>query len=189
VRQAPALEGLAAGVRIAASLPNCPELAACFLALTAQRPSEGGGCLSFAPLNPELSYGEAAFELADLPATAIIVLAGKTRSAAPAAEAAAALGIRIIELQPDAHICGLFTLHAVITQQPPDHPIAAPGPAVVAGDECAGMVGATGSSGQWAVAAAPTAASGRQAIALVMHTSGTTRRPKVVPLTHGQVSE
>ena len=54
------------GLRVAASLPNGPELAALTLALT-------GLGVGFGPLNPELKPAEVLFELQDLPAAAVVV--------------------------------------------------------------------------------------------------------------------
>ena len=70
-----------AGLRVAASLPNGPELAALALALT-------GLGVAFGPLNPDLSPSEMLFELSDLPAAALIVLEGGQAGSGGAREAA-----------------------------------------------------------------------------------------------------
>jgi acyl-CoA synthetase (AMP-forming)/AMP-acid ligase II/Leucine-rich repeat (LRR) protein len=170
LRHAPALAVLPASARIAASLPSGPELAALFLALSALGPRA-----AFAPLNPELSEDEAAFELADLPADALIVLAGGGSGCA-AARTAVALGIRVIELEPDERTCGMFALRCT-TPEPEPEPERELEPAQAKESACSGT----------ASLAVPCGCAQRNAVALVMHTSGTTRRPKVVPLTHGQL--
>jgi acyl-CoA synthetase (AMP-forming)/AMP-acid ligase II/Leucine-rich repeat (LRR) protein len=144
-----ALANVAAGSRIAVSLPSIPELAVCFLALTT------GGKYSFAPLNPGMSESEVSFQLTDLPAAAVIVLKGKH---GPASRAASTHSVRVIELEPDEHVCGIFSLHRIDSDQP------------------------TASSNE-----PPSSMPGRDVVALLMHTSGTTRRPKLVPLSHGQL--
>lgn len=157
VRSSPALAGLTAGARVAACLPNGPEAASCFMALA--------GSYAFAPLNLNLCAQDMEFELGNVPAAAVIVLASVPGPGAAARAAAVSLGIRIIELLPDADICGLFSLQGC-------------------GQHTEGVV--SGSADSCAQVPATTT-SGRDALALVMHTSGTTRRPKVVPLTHGQL--
>jgi acyl-CoA synthetase (AMP-forming)/AMP-acid ligase II len=150
-----AFAGLGPGARIAAVLPShCPELAACFLAVTAV------GRYAFAPLNPELTDAELCFELGDLPAAAVVVFKGK--AGCKPAEAGVALGIRVIELAPDPVTCGLFTVQIIH-----EHGAGAGASVGVVGAAAAGV--------------------GRDAVALVMHTSGTTRRPKLVPHTHGEL--
>eukprot|EP01046_Picozoa_sp_COSAG06_P015786 COSAG06_NODE_1023_length_11042_cov_2.398337_1_plen_2013_part_00 len=150
LRDDPALATLR-GRRVAVVLPNGPELAAAFLALS--------GAVQFAPLNPELSEDEVSFALKDLPAAALIVRAGKPGAAA---RVASKVGIQVYELQPSPTTCGDFCL--VPQQEVAD-------------------------SAERATAdTAPVeSAVGRSRIALLVHTSGTTRRPKLVPLTHSQL--
>lgn len=135
------LVGLAVGDRVGLALPNGPALATCFIVL----PALG---LTLCPLNPELSVEEMAFELSDLPAAALIVPALQ-HGASSARAAAAALSVRLIELEPDPTACGLFRASW-------STPAAA---AAAAG------------------ALPPTWQPGRDDVCLVMHTSGTTRRP------------
>ena len=154
-----ALAGLPPGSRIACSLPaNCPELAACFISVAA------GAGMTFAPLNPDLTEDLVTFQLEDLPAAALIVLAGKRGRYSVARGAADCLGIRVVELEPDTQTCGLFTLTR-------------------AGADTDAGVG----SAPAPTPAAPAPDVTRDTAALVLHTSGTTRRPKLVPLTHGQL--
>jgi len=195
---APALAGLPRGARIAASLPSHgAELAACFLALTAD------GAYAFAPLNPELCEADVAFELGDLPVAALILLAGEARTTSKgrsaALRAATVSGIRVVELVPDAHTCGLFTLRRSGEQSTALQAAATVGLQGV----CSPMIAGLGSTSAPATTGVGTQArlgtgmgtgegvdadcSSRNDVALLMHTSGTTRRPKLVPLTHGQL--
>jgi acyl-CoA synthetase (AMP-forming)/AMP-acid ligase II/thioesterase domain-containing protein len=134
--------GLGTKDRVAVVLPNGPELAAAFLAISA--------ATTFAPLNPEYRASEFEFYLSDLQARALIIQAGLQ---SPARQVALDLGIPIIELKPlPDEPAGLFTLHGMTRPSP----------------------GQTGL--------------GRESdVALVLHTSGTTSRPKIVPLTHANL--
>ena len=78
------------------------------------------------------------------------------------------LGLQLLVLHPDSRLCGAFTLTCATT----------------AAVERAARASASTASGS---IAASGRRPGREAIALVMHTSGTTRRPKVVPLTHASM--
>ena len=105
-----------------------------------------------APLNPAYRADEFEFYLADLNARALIVEQGST---SPAIAAASKLGLRLIDLVvPEGAPAGLFTL------QPRD----------------AGAATATATATQ----------NGGHAqlddVSMVLHTSGTTSRPKIVPL-------
>ena len=107
-----------------------------------------------APLNPGYRAEEFEFYLSDLNARALIVEQG---SASPAVVVAGKLGVRVLELvaQPELG-AGSFTLSARETG-----PAAAAQPA--------------------AIAAHPGFAQADD-ISMVLHTSGTTSRPKIVPL-------
>jgi acyl-CoA synthetase (AMP-forming)/AMP-acid ligase II len=134
--------GIGCGDRVAVVLPNGPEMAMAFLAVSA-----AAVC---APLNPAYRANEFEFYLTDLNAKALIVLAGAD---SPAREVAAALNVPIIELVPEAQAAaGLFTLRGTETVE-----VAAP-LFTQAEDQ-----------------------------ALVLHTSGTTSRPKIVPLTQANL--
>eukprot|EP00941_MAST-03F_sp_MAST-3F-sp1_P005153 g5153.t1 len=164
------LAGLPRGARIAASLPNGPEIATLFLALSGL-----GDRFTFAPLNPDLSEDEATFELSDLPAACLIVPPAPLGKPGTAARAATKLssGIRIVELVRNESVCGLFHLrHALVTEtsQVP----------AVDNEEVA-------TAEELDLKPVHTKRSSRSAFALVMHTSGTTRRPKIVPLSHSQL--
>jgi oxalate---CoA ligase len=130
--------GIGRGDRVAVVLPNGPEMAAAFIAIAASA--------TIAPLNPAYRADEFEFYLSDLRPKALVIERGM---ASPARAVAAAHGIPVVELVPDAAApAGSFTL-------------------------------ATGM---------PAAAAGRpgfaeaEDVALVLHTSGTTSRPKIVPL-------
>jgi acyl-CoA synthetase (AMP-forming)/AMP-acid ligase II/thioesterase domain-containing protein/acyl carrier protein len=134
--------GVAPGERIALVASNGPEMAAAFLAVTS--------VAACAPLNPVYRAEEFAFYLEDLRARTLIVAEAMTTEAVGAARR---LGLRVIELRPDAAgTAGAFTFQGTPADAP--LPERRPGP----DDE-----------------------------ALVLHTSGTTSRPKLVPLSHGNL--
>ena len=127
--------------RVAIVLPNGPEMATAFLAI--------GAHATTAPLNPGYRAEEFEFYIADLKARALVVAAGHET---PARDAAARLGVPVLELTPGTQ-AGAFTLAGGTAGT-----AALPGPAQP-GD-----------------------------IALVLHTSGTTARPKIVPLTQANIA-
>lgn len=124
--------GITAADRVAVVLPNGPDMAAAFLAVSS--------CAGCAPLNPKYTRQDFDFYLADLGARALLV----DEAPPPAAvEAARAAGIQVLTLTrlPRA---GEFTL------------------------------GLEAAEAEWL---------GPGDAALLLHTSGTTSRPKLVPLT------
>jgi acyl-CoA synthetase (AMP-forming)/AMP-acid ligase II len=124
--------------RVAMVLPNGPEMAAAFLAVTS--------AATAAPLNPSYRAEEFDFFLTDLRADALLIGAGAD---SPAIAVARSRSIPVIDLVPEPEReAGLFSLRG-------------------------------SSSG-----AAPATAAGAGDVALMLHTSGTTSRPKLVPLTH-----
>lgn len=131
--------GIGRGDRVAIVLPQGPELAVAFLAITCGA--------SAAPLNPAYLEKEFTFYLEDLRARALIVMAGDDT---PARAAAESLGVPIIELVLRAN--GNFDL-----------------------------------SGTPRATASPTGFAEAEDLALILHTSGTTSRPKIVPLTHANL--
>jgi acyl-CoA synthetase (AMP-forming)/AMP-acid ligase II len=126
--------------RVAIVLPNGPDMAAAFLSVACHAVT--------APLNPAYKREEFDFYLGDLGARALIVQAGIDT---PARAAAAARGIRVIELTQGDGPAGAFSLAAG------DAAEAGPGPRP---DDTA----------------------------LILHTSGTTARPKIVPLSHANLA-
>ena len=134
--------GYGRGDAIAIVLPNGPEMATAFLAVSAAAVS--------APLNPAYVDDEFEFYLSDLQAKALIVEAG---SDSPAVAVARKVGVPIVELVADkAGPAGKFTLRG------PD------GADVVPSSD-----------------ATPDLAQPDD-VGLILHTSGTTSRPKQVPL-------
>ncbi len=143
-REGRALAGFGIGPRdpVAAVLPNGPEMAAAFLAISSAAPC--------APLNPDYREAEFRFYLEDLSARALVVLEG---AESPARRAAKDQGIRIHELRPDGAEAGRFVLAGARLAGP------------AAARECR-----------------------PDDLALVLHTSGTTARPKRVPLTQANLA-
>ena len=135
--------GIKAGDRVAVVLPNGPEMATAFLAVSS--------VCACAPLNPGYPYDEFHFSMSDLHVRALVALPG---SEAPAHKAAAALEIPVLSLEPDPRQAGKFSLYSHI---PLAINMVKPGLA------------------------------GMDDTALVLHTSGTTSRPKIVPLTHRNI--
>lgn len=130
--------------RVAIVLPNGPVMAAAFLAVASYATS--------APLNPGYRLDEFEFYLADLQARAIVLPAD---SDSPAREAAAKLGVAVLDLVASEEAAGLFHLDGSIERLRE-----APAPP----------------------AGAPAGAPAGEDIALILHTSGTTARPKMTPL-------
>jgi len=125
--------------RVAIVLPNGPEMATTFLAISAAATS--------APLNPSYRADEFNFYLTDLDARALVIAASLD---SPAREIAASRGIPIVELVPSGN-AGEFTFGGSFGEDAPAD--------LAAADD----------------------------VALVLHTSGTTARPKQVPLTHANL--
>jgi acyl-CoA synthetase (AMP-forming)/AMP-acid ligase II len=115
-----------------------------------------------APLNPAYRIEEFEFYLRDLDAAAIVIEGGAEGGAdSPARVAATGLGIGIIELEKSAASAGVFELSDCTLARP-------------------GQVRAAVASGATSDPAPDTA--------LVLHTSGTTSKPKIVPLTLANLS-
>jgi acyl-CoA synthetase (AMP-forming)/AMP-acid ligase II/acyl carrier protein len=129
--------GIGRGDRLAIVLPNGPEMATAFLAVSA--------CSTSAPLNPSYRAAEFDFYLSDLEVDGLLCLQGLH---SPAITSAKKLSIPIIELVPDEDVAGLFSL-----------------------------------SGAARVLKSQSGFAEEKDTALLLHTSGTTSRPKIVPLT------
>lgn len=128
--------------RVAIVLPNGPEMAIAFLAVTTAAVA--------APLNPAYREEEFAFYLRDLGARAVLVEAGTDSSARRVARAH---GIALLEVSRGSDA----RLGRIILSATPVEPAASP------------------------------SVRRPEDVALVLHTSGTTARPKIVPLTHGNL--
>jgi len=138
--------GIGRGDRVAIVLPNGPEMAAAFVAIS--------GAATTAPLNPAYREEEFEFYISDLGARALVVAEGADT---PAIAVARRHGARVLRLRvPEGAPAGVFAL------EPEEGPAAA----------------RTGS---------PEPA-GADDVALVLHTSGTTSRPKIVPLLHRNIT-
>jgi oxalate---CoA ligase len=135
--------GIQPGDRLAVVLPNGPEMATAFLAISS--------VCTCAPLNPAYPVEEYNFSMADMHVKALVAMPGNDH---PACKAAVDLGIPIVYLQPDPQTAGIFDLSC---DSPFDNIITDP------------------------------TLAGLDDVALVLHTSGTTSRPKIVPLTHGNI--
>ena len=135
--------GFRRGDRVAVVLPNGPEMATVYLAVSS--------VCTCAPLNPAYQVNDFAFSMKDLRAKALITSFGFDH---PACQAAASLDLPVLNLVPETEYAGLFCLASTL---PVDENVSQP---ILAGmDETA----------------------------LVLHTSGTTSRPKIVPLTHRNI--
>lgn len=133
--------------RLCVVIPNGPEAAACFVAMSQY--------CSYAPLNPNLTAKELEFEFEDLPAKAVVVQAGASNDIV--LRVARSLQKPVIELVRSPEEVGIFSLrwHPESSLQLPAVP--------------------------------ERIRAQRQDIALVLHTSGTTKKPKIVPLTHENI--
>ncbi len=134
--------GVGRNDRVAIVLPNGPEMALAFLAVSA--------CATSAPLNPAYRSSEFEFYLSDLNAKALIIQSGIE---SPAIDVARSRGIPVIKLSPVLKgEAGIFRLKCDKRQRPVYDGFAQP-------DD----------------------------VALILHTSGTTSRPKIVPLAHTNI--
>jgi len=145
--------------RLCTAIPNGPEAAVAFFAFSLR-------CV-FAPLNISLSRDEYEFEFLDLPAKALVVQEKETLSEDDAVHTGNAIGVarktkveKLLELVPSKDIAGLFSLKKHTAGRP------------IKGDPLGN----------------PIASIKRSDLALVLHTSGTTKKPKIVPLTHENIA-
>ncbi|MCJ7695615.1 MAG: acyl--CoA ligase, partial [Anaerolineaceae bacterium] len=135
--------GIRPGDRLATVLPNGPEMATAFLAISM--------VCTCAPLNPVYTFEEFKASFEDLCVKSLVISFGSEH---PARKAADSLGIPVINLEADEKIAGNFCLDCDISE---DISISEP---ILAGEDD---------------------------LALVLQTSGTTSRPKIVPLTHRNI--
>ena len=132
--------------RVAIVLPNGPEMAASFVAVSCGATA--------APLNPAYRKAEFDFYLSDLNAAVLVV---EENSHSPSLESARELNIPVMQLTKRTSVtAGEFVLEPVDKIQQ-DKTVITPDFA------------------------------GSDDVALVLHTSGTTSRPKIVPLTQGNI--
>jgi acyl-CoA synthetase (AMP-forming)/AMP-acid ligase II len=123
---------------------------------------------TFAPLNMMLRADEFEFEFDDLPAKGLVVqskdsLKGEEEEKAVGTAIAAARRKKlqiIMQVVPDKEVIGLFSIEKHAAGKP--------------------LKGAT--------IGPPLDSISRDQIALVLHTSGTTKKPKIVPITHGSIA-
>ena len=146
--------------RVALVVGNGPEMATAFLAVAARA--------ICAPLNPALRAEEYHRQLARLrPA----VLVTDSRPGSPAREVAGALGIPVIDLLRDTEgPAGCFTLAGAPARSRPERPSEAP---------------SRPPASRPPTSHPPT--SRPEDVALILPTSGTTSRPKLVPLSHANL--
>ena len=154
------LFGLGSADRIAIVLPNGPQMAVAFLAAATT------GCA--APLNPKYRTSELRFYLDDLGAAALITSADASGDQAREAASEAAKPVLSLLIEGELETGG-FTL-AAAGGSPGGAGVAAEGGTV---EEDTGAAGVDEAGG---------AQPGPDDVALVLHTSGTTSRPKIVPL-------
>ena len=128
--------------RVAVVLPNGPEMAVAFLAVSS--------CATCVPLNPASSRAEFRFYFEDIGAQILIARSGDS---GPGRSCAEEMGLKIIEINVEPSMCaGQFCVDR--------SPI---------GDRASLSFSAPGD------------------VALILHTSGTTARPKIVPLRHANL--
>merc|ERR1719408_978775 len=151
----PDVLGMAREDRLCTAIPNGCEAAVAFFAFSLR--------CTFAPLNIGLSRDEFEFEFVDLPAKCLIVQKKDTLSEDDATQSGNAISVarkvkveKLLQMNPSTEIAGLFELAKHAAGRP------------LKGDPLGN----------------PLASLKRSDLALVLHTSGTTKKPKIVPLTH-----
>ncbi|HVR28816.1 MAG TPA: acyl--CoA ligase [Thermoanaerobaculia bacterium] len=151
--------GVGPGDVVALVLPNGPEAATAFLAVASHAAA--------APLNPAYTEAELAFYLDDLEASLVVVAPGE--GGAAARRVAGERGIALVELVvPDGAPAGVLDLRR-------------------AGDGESGRVDAMPGKGPAGRPRDRSRSDRPRDLALVLHTSGTTSRPKMVALTQANL--
>lgn len=112
---------------------------------------------AYAPLNTQLTKAEVEFELVDIPAKAVVVWGPDPEGTDKVVQVATKLSVPIIELVPSTDEAGIFSLRWSKSSPSQLSPLP------------------------------ERLQSRRQDIALLLHTSGTTKKPKIVPLTHENI--
>lgn len=163
--------GIGATDTVAMVLPNGPEMTLAFLVVA--------GHAVAAPLNPAYRHAEFAFYLDDLAPRAVLLPAGYT---GPARDAATERHLNIIEVRtlPDAP-AGVFELDF-------SNPASGvPGSTIEAAAKPTSEAPAETIPGPTSVPQLEEHSRSNEATALLLHTSGTTSRPKIVPLTEANL--
>jgi oxalate---CoA ligase len=135
--------GMHTGDRLAVVLPNGPEMATAFVAISS--------VCTCAPLNPAYLMEEFKTSMEDLQVRALVTCYGRDH---PCSKAAANLGIPVINLSVDTRKAGIFSLTCDLPRKE-----TLPEPTLAEMDD----------------------------VAMVLQTSGTTSRPKTVPITHSNI--
>jgi acyl-CoA synthetase (AMP-forming)/AMP-acid ligase II/acyl carrier protein len=135
--------GILSSDRLAVVMPNGPDMATAFLAVSA--------VCACVPLNPSYPLEDYEFAMKDLGVKALMTSFGKDH---PSCQAADKLGLPVLQTIPDEQSSGIFKL---VHHLPIDKTIEKP------------VFGKLDDK------------------ALVLHTSGTTARPKIVSLTHRNI--
>lgn len=153
--------GMGRADRLCTVMPNGSEAAVAFFAFSLR-------CV-YAPLNIGLSREEFEFEFVDLPAKCLVVFAKEKLSEEEAKQCGSAVSVarkvkveKLLQINPDEETCGLYSLTKHAAGRP------------LKGDKLPG--------------ANCLESLKRSDLALVLHTSGTTKKPKIVPLTHENIA-
>ncbi len=165
-------EGIGRNDRVALVLPGGAEAAAGFLSVAS--------AAAAAPLNPACTRSEFLFFLEDLGAAAVLLMEGDP---SPAREAADSLGVRVLEIRArEDRPAGMFRLLGTSAGRTEGSD--------GKGRRLRGMAPPTGPPGSWPRPGglAPADMPQPDDAALLLHTSGTTSQPKLVPLLHRNVS-
>jgi acyl-CoA synthetase (AMP-forming)/AMP-acid ligase II len=155
----PDVLGLGREDRLCTAIPNGVEAAVAFFAFSLR--------CTFAPLNIGLSRDEFEFEFVDLPAKCLVVMQKEGLSEDDAKQSGHAISVarktkveKLLQMNPDKEIAGLFSLTKHAAGRP------------LKGDPLGPCLESVK----------------REQLALVLHTSGTTKKPKIVPLTHQNIA-
>lgn len=153
------IPGMGREDRLCTAFPNGPELAVAYLTFSIR--------CTIAPLNLFLRPDEFEFEYEDLPAKGLVVQKNDslTEEEAVATGTAVAQARKkklpiILQITPSPDVVGLFLLEK--------HAVGKP----LKGEKLENPLGSVE----------------RDHICLVLHTSGTTKKPKIVPITHGSMA-